>query len=486
MTIIKRLDVIGLLSFCSYLYLAIISHTMVSQKLPHFLGVNVLTWLLLFSLFFILKNSNTNELQGNNSKLIENFHQTVSCQRKLASRLFSGILDASVAGTTQCHKRSQLIYRIFIWGFLFQLPGLFCDPLLDDDYFRYLWDGYVFATTGNPYVTIPASYFSVGLPADMEMILNRINYPDIPTIYGSLCQYLFLIANYFRPHQVFVLKALLLCANTMSALMMLRLTRPSYFLLFAWCPLLIIQSVYELHMDAFGMFLLIVAIYLYATTNPKASIDQSKHMIAMIFSGLAIATKILAAPIVFMMLIRYRLKYWFLLLATIAFMYAPLSLMTQLHNPHEINMFFSNWIFNSSAYELFQYFIGPIAGRLLSLFLFASLIAYLCIDQQKGIKRIPRGDIILGVLFLLSPVMNPWYLVWLLPFAAIYPARWSWIALMAVNLSYINGYYMVSEHLAPYQIPLIIQVIEYGAVFLAALIDASKKPVAKVTCETVY
>jgi len=41
--------------------------------------------------------------------------------------------------------------RIWFWAIVFRLFGLFGQPVLEDDYFRYLWDGYRMATKADPY-----------------------------------------------------------------------------------------------------------------------------------------------------------------------------------------------------------------------------------------------------------------------------------------------------------------------------------------------
>jgi hypothetical protein len=49
------------------------------------------------------------------------------------------------------------------------------------------------------------------------------------------------------------------------------------------------------------------------------------------------------------------------------------------------------------------------------------------------------------LVFLLSPVQNPWYLCWVVPFLCIFPTR-SWIALTGlVGLYYLDFYFDYQE-----------------------------------------
>lgn len=76
---------------------------------------------------------------------------------------------------------------------------------------------------------------------------------------------------------------------------------------------------------------------------------------------------------------------------------------------------------------------------------------------------IPRGDIILGVFLVCAPVINPWYIVWILPFAVIYPSVTAWFSGFIILLSYIVPIYLPSLALkGNYNQPLIIRWLEFG------------------------
>ena len=48
----------------------------------------------------------------------------------------------------------------------------------------------------------------------------------------------------------------------------------------------------------------------------------------------------------------------------------------------------------------------------------------------------------MGLVFLLSPVQNPWYLSWVVPFMCLFPRWRSWILLTGlVGLYYIDFYF---------------------------------------------
>ena len=60
------------------------------------------------------------------------------------------------------HRRDEPfpLGRLMFWAVVFRLCGLAGGPIYEDDFYRYLWDGYRFATTGMPYGVSPEAFFA--------------------------------------------------------------------------------------------------------------------------------------------------------------------------------------------------------------------------------------------------------------------------------------------------------------------------------------
>jgi len=69
---------------------------------------------------------------------------------------------------------------------LLRLISLIGEPLFEDDYYRYMWDGYQTATTNDPYTLAPEFFFDEDVPEIFEPILSLINYPNVETVYGPV------------------------------------------------------------------------------------------------------------------------------------------------------------------------------------------------------------------------------------------------------------------------------------------------------------
>src|SRR5260370_14476624 len=87
--------------------------------------------------------------------------------------------------------------------------------------------------------------------------------------------------------------------------------------------------------------------------------------------------------------------------------------------------------------------------------------------------NLSRGDLIFGLLFLLSATVNAWYLLWLLPFVALFPSATGVTALITISLSYVSGLNLgdagqVGHH------PAWVRPIEYGAILIALVIDCRR------------
>ena len=91
-------------------------------------------------------------------------------------------------------------------------------------------------------------------------------------------------------------------------------------------------------------------------------------------------------------------------------------------------------------------------------------------DARTDPHELPRGDLLYGCFFLCSPIVNPWYLLAMLPFVTLRPTAWGVAALAAVTLSYAHGLHLGPESLfAPYEVPWRVRALEISAVLFAVI-----------------
>jgi hypothetical protein len=87
------------------------------------------------------------------------------------------------------------------------------------------------------------------------------------------------------------------------------------------------------------------------------------------------------------------------------------------------------------------------------------------------VRSLVPGHIVFGMFFLLAPVANPWYLLWMLPFLTLQPTVWGLSALAVVSLSYVHGLYLPDSGLPPYHHPEWVRPVEIATLAVALGVD---------------
>ena len=346
--------------------------------------------------------------------------------------------------------------RLLFWTVAFRLCGLLGGPFFEDDFYRYLWDGYRFATTGSPYGAAPEAFFvDPAVPAAFRSVLDGINYPELPTIYAPVTQLIFLVGYWLQPGSVTVLQAILIAFDLATVALLLRLAPARNVLLYAWCPLVVKEIAFTAHPDGAGACLLLAAIVL---------ARDRRWRIAAVALGLAAGAKTFGLVLAPLVLAGARIRHWVLFGATLAAVYAPFALRGA-SDLASFQVFAQEWEFNSALFGLLKTALPPFESRLVLGLAFAVFWGcYYVRYARSGAQGIPRGDWIYGALLAVSPVINPWYLLWLLPFAAVSPGIWAWTASVAVLLSYVTGLNLQDYEMHPYAQPLWARGLEFGLI----------------------
>ena len=357
--------------------------------------------------------------------------------------------------------------RLILWAVVFRICGLLGGPFYEDDFYRYLWDGYRFATTGTPYGAVPETFFSdPGVPAIFRGILDRINYPELPTIYAPVTQVVFLFGYWLKPGSVVALQAILILVDLATIALLLRLAPAGNVMLYAWCPLVVKEVAFTAHPDGIGVCLLLAAVVL---------ARKHRWRSAAVCLGMAVGTKIFALVLVPLVLAGVSFGYWVLFVFTLSALYAPFILQGGA-GFDSLLVFAREWEFNSAAFGLFTTVLQPFQAKLvLGLVCAAFWGHYYFRYSRSGDREIPRGDWLYGIFLMASPVINPWYLLWLLPFAAITPSVSAWTASIAVFLAYVTGLNLNGGDLQPYQQPAWVRPLEFGLILLALTYDLMRR-----------
>ncbi len=362
---------------------------------------------------------------------------------------------------------------ILVFGIAFRLVALTAQPVMEDDHYRFLWDGYRFAATGNPYTAAPSEHFAdAAIPPEFHRVLDRINHPDVPTIYGPLTEWMFRLCHAIAPAQLWPWKLGLLGAElTILALLWPGLSTRGRLLL-AWCPLAIFETGFNAHPDALALALLVAAWWLGRRAWSGA---------AAVALGLAVAAKVFAVLLAPFILWRLRRRAWLVAAATVILLYAPFWLRGSLADFAGLRAMAAEWEFNSSIYAIVAWFASPTVARAAGGLAFGAIwLAFFARWRapSPATERLPPGEWIYGAFLLLSAVANPWYCLWLWPFVAGRISATGLCALAAVSLAYVTGMNLGDASLGNFGHPWWLRPVEFGAIGIAAIFDWRKrKPV---------
>ena len=357
--------------------------------------------------------------------------------------------------------------RLIFWAVVFRICGLAGGPFFEDDFYRYLWDGYRFATTGTPYGSVPEAFFGdPGVPVTFHRILDGVNYPELPTIYAPVTQVVFLLGYWLNPGSVAVLQLILIVVDLATIALLLRLAPAGHVMLYAWCPLVVKEIAFTAHPDGLGICLLLAAVVLSRNHRWCSSA---------VCLGMAVGAKIFALVLAPLVLVGAGFGPWVLFIVTLAASYAPFVL--QGGTDFESLMVFAReWEFNSAAFGLLTTVLRPFESKLvLGLLCGVCWASYYFRYSRSHTREVPRGDWLYGMLFMASPVINPWYLLWVLPFAAIAPSISAWTASVAVFLAYVTGLNLNAGDLQPYQQPVWVRPLEFGLILSGLAYDLFRR-----------
>ena len=361
-----------------------------------------------------------------------------------------------------CHGNGKPLpaARLIFWAVAFRICGLLGGPFYEDDFHRYLWDAYRFVEDGTPFGTVPEDFFlDASVPETFQRVLDQINNPHLATIYAPITQLAFLLGYAFAPGSVAALQAIFILCDLLLIALLLRLAPARGVLLYAWCPLVVKEIAFTAHPESLGVCLLLAAIVLARGRRLCA---------AATCLALAVGAKIFALLLVPFVLMRGRAVHWAVFVGVLALIYAPFALLGG-SGMETTRVFAMEWRFNAALFALLALPLSEFHARLAAGLTLLGFWLWCCWWQWRAVDvdAVPRGDWIYGAMLFLAPVVNPWYCIWLLPFAAIYPSAWAWTASVALLLSYATGLNLPDWQLHPYGHPSWVRLVEFGAVALA-------------------
>jgi len=350
----------------------------------------------------------------------------------------------------QSSAASWVVFFIVAAAALFRLTVFLVPPTLSDDVYRYLWDGRVQMAGINPYRYAPSDPALAGLRTGDW---TRINHPDIPTIYPPLTQLAFRVGAMIAP-TILMQKAVCLALEfALIGVLVIGLPRmgvsPLMSVVYAWHPLAVIEVAGSGHNDSLGIVALMVALLLWAQRRP-------------VWSGVLAAVSFLSKFATILWLPFYAVRARGSLAIMIGIMaIAAAWCQCSPHFTPGLGHYARHWEFNSSLYSVLLWVMrDPLWTRLLALLIIGIV----------GIVLARRGDdlagyalVMLQAVIVLAPVVEPWYLLWVLSLLCV---RFSWMwtvfaGLVLLSYAVLIGYV---QH-GVWVVPMWVKLAEYGPLY---------------------
>ncbi len=350
-----------------------------------------------------------------------------------------------------------------------RIPMFFTEPTLSDDVWRYLHDGRAQVAGINPYAYAPDDPRTAQYRGPE---FTRINHPHLPTIYPPVAQFAFRLAA-AAPDPLLAWRLLLLGAELAiliaGALLLKQRGLPAANLaLYAWHPLAIVEGIGSAHLEPIGIALLVMTALFVARGFPGRT--------GAAFAA-SVAAKLVAAPLVLFIAWNRRTLLFFV--AILGAVYLPFVLDGS-NALGSLRVFSETWESNGSVFSLVAPLTGGRQYRLLAVAVVIGLLGLLSWKQNQFVDAALAFFL---TSFLLSPVVHPWYLLWLLPFVAMRERPFDLIGCAALvwTITVVLAYSAQQQLLATgvWKITERMLLAEYAPVYLL-IIAATARPFSQM------
>jgi hypothetical protein len=344
------------------------------------------------------------------------------------------IACALVLATKPAKGRWQWVEMGIILGgaLVLRIMLLPLPPGLSHDSWRYLWDARVILHGYSPYVYAPLDGKLAALRD--TLILGNSRYRNAPTIYPPGAEAVFVLSYLLAPSNLFVLKTIfvgfdMVTCGALALLLARRRLDPRRVIIYAWCPLPIVEFAIQGHVDVITLTFTVLPV-LTATSTMRGA-----RVLTGILIGLGTLTKFYPILLLVVLLRRreWTLKQSALLVAcfaTIILGYIPFLI---LGHGQVLGFFFTYAAEQGTNAGVIQQVVHWISSqfgltlattilleRIVDLVLLGTVsLAVLILRVRERISVEAATLLLIGIFLSISSHVFPWYTTALLPWVVM-------------------------------------------------------------------
>jgi len=335
-------------------------------------------------------------------------------------------------------SRASPLWPMVGLGLAMRLVWFATAPPLEDDFYRYLWDGAAVASGRSPYALSPAQAATGQnvtpsfdqLAETGRSTLERINFPEYTSIYPGAAQLAFGAAHIVAPWSVDGLRLIFAIADVATLGIMFRLldelNRPRMLAALYWCnPLVVFAGAATVHVDLLLGPLVLGAMF---------AAYRMRSIACSALLALAVGVKIwpiLLAPLIARAHLdgrRYPVIAIFVFGIAAAILLAPLFA-ASFTDRSGLAAYAAHWQNNNAPFTWLCRLFDCVSGddsrwtaktlRYLSGVSAAAVAVIIAMRPIEDLRDLlGRALIVAATVFYLSPAQFPWYALWFLPLAA--------------------------------------------------------------------
>ena len=346
---------------------------------------------------------------------------------------------------------------IFVGALVFRVMLLPLPPNLSHDSWRYLWDARVTLRGYSPYVYLPWDKTFLSL---RDFIYENSRYRNVPTLYPPGAQAVFLLSYLLAPSNLFFLKGIfivfdMVTCGALALLLRQKNSDPRRAIIYAWCPLPIVEFALQGHVDVITITFTILAV-LCATATWRGSRAVTGFLI-----GMATLTKIY--PIILLVVIMRR-RDWALLttcFATILVGYIPYLILGHGQVLGYLSGYASEQGGNAGVVQLLTYSISQhfhftlaetiLQEHIVDVIVICGTSLVVLVLRLWKVSMEVTTLLMIGAILAISSHVFPWYATAFLPWIAmLIGPLWTRRHLSGKGLAILTVWYFTTASLSGY------------------------------------